>query len=246
MKIRTSLLFVPALAFTLFASGHPVHAQEEPAPAAEHGEGHAAPSEHAEHGEHAGQPFNWSFGFLGERDGVEPSLAYRPKGMPAPFLANIINALILFGILIGFGRKPVAEGLKKRKERIVAGMAEAAKMKAEAAESLALYEEKLRHIDTEVERIKKEMRAAADNERKRILAEAKERRDRMERDAKLIVEQELKNARELLVKETVAAAMKSAHEILEKQLAASDHDRMASEYLEMVQKAPLQVTGGLS
>lgn len=232
---------VPLLgALVLALSAASVRAQEEPAPATEH-------AEHGEaHGEHEEQPFNWSYGFLGEREGVQPSLAYRPKGMPAPFLANVINAALLFGIIVVFGRKPTAEALKKRKERIVSGMAEAAKMKAEAAESLAKYEEKIRHIDAEVERIRREMRDAAETERRRILAEAKERRERMERDAKLLVEQELKVAREALVRETIASAMKSAEEILAKQMSAGDQDRIATEFLDMVQKAPLQISGGVS
>src|SRR5205807_2137830 len=76
-------------------------------------------------GEEHEAPFNWAYGFLGEREGVEPSIAYRPKGMPPPFLANIINAAILFSIIVVAAKKPVAEGLKKRKERIVLGMEEA-------------------------------------------------------------------------------------------------------------------------
>lgn len=223
----------------------PAFAQEEEhAPSAEHGqaEGHeAASGEHEEH-----QEFNWSYGFLGEREGVSPSLAYRPKGMPAPFLANVINAALLFGIIVGFGRKPIAAALKKRKERIVAGMDEAARMKNEAAERLAEYEEKLHHIDQEIERIRREMREAAQAEQRRILAEAKERRERMERDAKLLVEQELKVAREILVRETAAAALKTAEELLAKQVSPGDQDRLATEYLELVQKAPIQTVGGAS
>lgn len=226
--------------------GAPVgRAAEEPPAAAEHvaeEEGHAAA--HGEHGEEHEQEFNWSNGFLGEKDGVEPSLLYRPKGTPAPFLANVVNALLLFAIIVGFGKKPIAEALKKRKERIVAGMEEAGKMKADAATRLEEYEEKIRHLDEEIERIKREMREAAEMERRRILAEAQERHERMERDARLLVEQELKAARELLVRETVGAAVRSAEEILTKQLAATDQDRLAKEFLEQLQKTPLSVSGG--
>jgi F-type H+-transporting ATPase subunit b len=159
--------------------------------------------------------------------------------MPAPFLANIINAAILFGIVIVAGKKPVIEGLKKRKERIVQGMEEAGKMKAEAEKQLGEYEERLKHLDSEIARIKKDMRESAEAERHRILAEAKDRRERMERDAKLLVDQEMKAAREALMHETVAAAMKSAEEIIAKELVGADHDRLAGDYLATLQKAPL-------
>jgi F-type H+-transporting ATPase subunit b len=220
------------------------------APAAARGEPEvAAHEENAEHGqgeEEHEQEFNWSYGFLGEKEGVEPSLAYRPKGMPAPFLANLLNAALLFTIIVTFGKKPIAEGLKKRKERIVQGMEEAGKMKADAAVSLAEYEKKLEHLDAEIERIKREMQEAAQLERHRILAEAKERRDRMERDARLLVEQELKAAREALVRDTVASAMRSAEDLIAKELGAADHDRLAKEYLETLKKPGALAQGGRS
>jgi F-type H+-transporting ATPase subunit b len=221
------------------------------APAAARGEpevaAHAEQAEHAEHGEEEHeQEFNWANGFLGEKDGVEPSLAYRPKGTPPPFLANILNAALLFTILVTFGKKPVADGLKKRKERIVQGMEEAGKMKADAAVRLAEYEKKLEHLDSEIERIKREMHEAAQIERNRILSEAKERRDRMERDARLLVEQELKAAREALLRETVATAMRSAEELIAKELGAADQDRLAKEYLEGLRKPGAFAQGGRS
>jgi F-type H+-transporting ATPase subunit b len=215
------------------------HAEPEP-------EGAAA--EHAEHGGHGGHEegeteFNWAYGFIGEKEGVEPSLAYRPKGMAPPFLANVINAAILFTIIVVAGKKPIALGLRKRKERIVQGMEEAGRMKAEAAARLAEYEEKLKHIDHEIERVRTEMRAAAESERRRVLTEAKERRERMERDARLLVEQETKAARETLSRETVVAAVKTAEDLIAKSLAPADHERMAVEYFDTLRRAHL---GGAS
>lgn len=206
----------------------------------------AAHEEQAAHGEEEEQEFNWAYGFLGEKEGVEPGLAYRPKGMPAPFLANILNAALLFTMLVAFGKKPVAEGLKKRKERIVQGMEEAGKMKADAAVRLAEYEKKLEHIGSEIERIKHDMREAAELERRRILSDAKERRDRMERDARLLVEQELKAAREMLMQATVASAVRSAEELIAKELGGGDHERIAKEYLEGLRKTSAGAQGARS
>ena len=197
---------------------------------------HAAEEHGHGEGEHENAEINWSYGFLGEKEGVQPDLLYRPKGMPPPFLANVANALMLLGILVVFGRKPIAEGLKHRKQRIVAGMDEAARMKAEAQAKLTEYEDRLKRLDTEVERIRAEMRDAAEAERRRILSEAKERRERMERDAHLLVEQELKAAHDVLVRETVNGALTSAEEILASRLTDADHDRLTAEYLDNIAK----------
>ena len=219
------------------------HHDDEPASKVEEakGEGHAE----GEHEEAEGE-FNWAYGFLGEKEGVEPSVLYRPKGMAPPFLANIINAAVLFTIIIVAGRKPIAEGLRKRKERIVQGMEEAGRMKADAEKRLAEYEQKLAHIDSEVTRIRTEMRQAAETERRRVLSEAKERRERMERDAHLLVEQETKAAREALARETVEAAMRSARDLIARSLGPADHDKLATEYFETLRRAPIQSTGGPS
>jgi F-type H+-transporting ATPase subunit b len=236
--------FVLLLALGLVAAApRAARADEEP----EGTVAHAERLQHdAEHEEAEETEFNWAYGFVGEKEGVEPSLLYRPKGMPPPFLANVINALVLFSIIVVAGKKPITLGLRKRKERIVQGMEEAGRMKAEAAKRLAEYEEKLKHIDREIERVRAEMRDAAQAERRRVLTEAKERRERMERDARLLVEQETKAARETLARETVAAAVKSAQELIARSLAPADHERMGVEFFETVRRAPLGSPRGAS
>lgn len=199
---------------------------------------------HEERGEGHEAEFNWAYGFLGEKEGVEPSLLYRPTGMPHPFLANVINAIILFSIIVRTGKKPIREALQRRKERLVGSMQEAAKMKADSEVGLAAHEKKLAHLDEEIERVRREMRESAQAERQRILSEAKERRERMERDATLLVEQEQKAAHETLMRETLASAVRSAEEIIKKQLGSADHDRIARDFLETVRTAPLARTGG--
>jgi F-type H+-transporting ATPase subunit b len=210
------------------------------------GQGAEIAGHEGEHGAHHVPHFsdiNWVYGLFGEREGVEPSIAFRPKGMPAPFGAYILNAAILYGLLYRFAKKPVAEGLKNRKAKILQGMNEAARMKADAEKSLADYEEKLATIDQEIERVRREMRAAGESERVRILAEARARRERMERDARLLVEQELAATRETLTAELVKAAMQSAATTLRERISAADQQRLADEYLTGLPKAGAALRG---
>jgi F-type H+-transporting ATPase subunit b len=213
--------------------------------AAEHGE-HAGHAEHATEGEHAHgesakahgghhvpsfDDINWYYGLLLEREGAEPSLLFRPKGMPVPFLGYVLNAAILYTLLYRFAKKPVREGLTRRKAAIERGMKEAAEQKAKAEERLAEYEHRLETIEEEVERVRHDMRRAGELERVRILNDARARRERLERDARLLVEQEFAHVREMLKKETVHSALRTAGEALRARVTPSDHAGLAELYL---------------
>jgi F-type H+-transporting ATPase subunit b len=215
------------------------------------GEGHA---EHAAHEGHEGaehdhaptfDDVNWAYGFLGEKEGVEPSLLWRPKGMPVPFGALALNAAILYWLLFKFGKKPISDALKARKLGIMKGMEEAAKVKAEAEASLAKYQAKLDNIEQEIARIKQDMKEAGEAESARILSEAKERRARLERDAHTLIEQELKAARESLLRDTVRAAVKSAEQTLTAKVGDADQQRLADEYLAQIKASGAALRGNL-
>jgi len=143
---------------------------DEPAAAHEHGE-HAelatgtAPEEEGEedHEHHVPkfEEYNFFYGFLGEKDDVEPSILWRPVGTPVPFGAMLLNSAVLYWLLVRFAKKPIADALKSRKATILRGMEEAGQMKKEAEARLADYEQKLANVDQEIERVRQDMRSAA-------------------------------------------------------------------------------------
>lgn len=209
--------------------------------------GNGEPAKKAEEHDESHVPtldeYNWFYGFFGEKEGVEPSFLYRPKGMPVPFGALLLNSGILYWLLIRFAKKPIAEALKSRKAVILRGMEEAGKMKSDAEARLADYEQKLAHIDQEIARVRQEMRATGQAERSRILAEAKEKRARMEREAQILLGQELKAARELLLAETARGALRSAETVLRGKLGAVEQARIAEEYLAGLKNAASALRG---
>jgi F-type H+-transporting ATPase subunit b len=237
--VATSAIALPAFA-------------DEPAPKSEHAEvaasgtGEAPADERAEDHEHhvpKFEEYNFFYGFLGERDDVEPSILWRPKGTPVPFGAMILNSAILYYLLVRFAKKPIANALKNRKATILRGMEEAGQMKKEAQAQLASYEEKLATIDQEIERVRNDMRSSGQAERTRILAEAKEKRTRMERDAQTLIGQELKAARENLTSEMTRAALRSAEATLRTKMTAADQNRLAEEYLSGIKSAASALRG---
>ena len=233
-----------ALAASAFVV-RPAHADE---PAANHAEVAAqgtgtTPEADEEHAVPKIEDYNFFYGFLGERDDVEPSILWRPKGTPVPFGAMLLNSAILYWLLFRFAKKPIAEALKARKANILRGMEEAGKMKREAEGQLAQYEQKLANLDQDIERLRGDMRSAGENERKRILAEAKEKRTRMEKDAQTLISQELKGAREALTGEMVRSALSSAESTLRSKVTAADQARLAEEYLASIKTAATALRG---
>lgn len=192
---------------------------------------HADGAHDTGHGDEHHQEFNWYHGMLGVKEGVEPSLLWRGPEQPTPFAALLFNTALLFGLLIKFARKPVAQGLSDRRQRIMRGIDDASAMKEEAKGELAMYRHKLENLDAEIERVRKEMRETAEAERLRILGEAAARRVRLEQEARVLIEQELKAVREQLTRETAQAALRSARELLKTHATTDDHRRLCEQYL---------------
>jgi F-type H+-transporting ATPase subunit b len=215
------------------------------------GEGHGAPAHGSaskvhEEEEHVPSfsDINWAWGLLGESDVTEPSLLFRPKGMPVPLLATLFNWGVLVGMIVLMARKHLPAALRRRKEQIVEGMQAAARMKEESSRRLAEYQKKLDTIGQEIERVKAEMVRAGELERQRILAEAVERRTRMERDARRLIETELQNAAEELRREVASHALRFAEETVRRALLPADQQRLFEEGVGNLQKLGARSLGG--
>ncbi|GEM_PF-1886746 len=218
----------------------PAEVHPEPGTAADHGEQAAAHGE-----EHVSiDQVNWFYGIIGESDDPEPSLLFRPRGMPAPFLAAFINWLVLVWLIVAFAKKQLPAALKKRKASLVQGMEEAGRVKAQAESHLAELETKLSHVDQEIEQLKADMQRASEIERERILREAEERRGRMERDAARLIMTELEAAKEQLRRDVVTAALQQATEEVSRQVSAHDQERLFEEALGSLKGLPSNSLGG--
>jgi F-type H+-transporting ATPase subunit b len=204
-------------------------------PAAGHGEsghGESGHGEHAEHDEKAPPPpINWWHGLLGEKANEPPSILWREPGEPPPFLASLINFGVLLLVVNRYGRKALADALVKRKENITREIDEATRLRRAAEERLVQYEKKLEKINDELERVRREFREQGERDKERIIREAKERRERMQKDTAIILSQEAKQLRHELLAEVVAQATRIATEILSKNTTLGDHDRFAEAFL---------------
>lgn len=206
-----------------------------------HGESGHGEGEHGGHGEHDEKapppPINWWHGLLGEKAGEPPSILWREPGEPPPYLASFINFAILLFIVNKYGKKALADALVKRKENITREIDEATRLRKAAEERLAQYEAKLDKISDELDRVRLEFRDQGERDKQRIIAEAKERRERMRADTEVILAQEVKQMRHELLSEIVRDATKMATEILSKNTTLGDHDRFAEAFLHQLRSS---------
>ena len=248
--IVSSIAFVMSLSGSSYAqpAAAPVAVHAAQATLVESASDHSGSAKHADTGSHGGHhgpgKVNWIYGFIGTDDGAEPSLLYRKSDMPPPFLANLINFAIFAAVVYRFGRKPLQDALKDRKQTIMKEIDAATKMRDEAAKRLAEYEDKLQHIDDEIERIREDFRAQGVREKERILAEAQERKERMLRDAQFMIDQEVRQMRIVLMREAIDVALDAAERLLQSRATAADHDRIAEDYVKRLASGLTITKGG--
>ena len=186
-------------------------------------EGHEN-GEHAEGGGHHGPaPINWT--------------DIWDKKRPA-FLALAINFGVLLTLYYMLGKKPVAEALKQRRVTIGKEIDEAQALLDEAKERAKKYQAELNTADADASTAKAALISAGKGEVDHILVEARERADRMKRDAERLVEQERKQVQLDLLKETVDLAVREAAQLLEKSVTADDHARLAQDLLAELARRP--------
>ncbi|HEY9639798.1 MAG TPA: F0F1 ATP synthase subunit B [Coleofasciculaceae cyanobacterium] len=96
---------------------------------------------------------------------------------------NLINLVIIIGVLIYFGRGFLGKTLSERRAKIEAALNEAEQRKQKAAAALASQQQKLAQAQTEAARIRSEAEARAKVAREEILAQAQEDVERMKASA---------------------------------------------------------------
>jgi F0F1-type ATP synthase membrane subunit b/b' len=166
-----------------------------------------------------------------EGEGPAPFNFSEFGGETAPFLAMLINFGIFAAGFYLFGREPIATALAKRRDVIAHDIEEATRMKLEAEERAKTYQAKLEKLEGEMAAARDALVQAGESERERIVREAVAKAERMRKDAEFLVEQELKQIRIDLWRDTVDAAIRAAEELLKQRVTQGDQERLAEDYL---------------
>jgi F-type H+-transporting ATPase subunit b len=193
---------------------------------------HAEAAEEAEHSHWPPAPMNFT--------------DFSDKSRP-PFVAMVVNFVLLIGIYYVFGKKPIAAGLQARRDNVAKQIEEANRIKKEAQDRAKMYQAKLARLEEELQTARQALVEAGQGERERIIREAEEKAARMRRDADLRIEQEIKQMRQDIWREAVEQAVVAAEDLLKKRVTQADQERLAEQYLsDLAHEKPATAGGGAS
>jgi F-type H+-transporting ATPase subunit b len=224
--MNRAILVMTVLAVALAAG--PVMAQHEehtPAAVVGHEEMHEEAGEaHGEHGHgHDVSQIKWM-----------PSTAEDEERDYPAYLWMVINFLVLVGLLYFAGRKTVARFLKERRDRLMASIDEASRLKEEAEGRNAEFTEKLDRMKEEEGRIREELVTAAEREKERLVADAGTRAEKLRAEARKLVERERAEAQLVLRREAADKAVGVAREILLEKIGPGEHRRLVDDYMKLL------------
>lgn len=142
----------------------------------------------------------------------------------------LINFLIFAFLVKRYGLPLIKQHLKQRRETLTEAFATAQQAKGEADGYIRKYQELLKVIDDECERIREALRAEGERERARIVADAEETAAKLKADADFLAEQEIKMARQQIRGEMALLAEAAAERVIQQHMAAADQDRMVESF----------------
>lgn len=145
-----------------------------------------------------------------------------------------VNFLILLVILYKYGRKPMADMFRSRREAIETEYRELEEKRREAEAKFQEYEKKLATLEDEAKKIVEAFIEQGQKEKERIIEEAKAAAERIKQQAEFYVQQELERAREELRKEVAELSVKLAEQVIQEKITPEDHKRLIQEFIERV------------
>jgi F-type H+-transporting ATPase subunit b len=144
---------------------------------------------------------------------------------------RVINTVALIALLIYFVKKPLVTFFAERKDQIRRDLAEALAQREAALRLLAEYKEKIAGMEKELDRMRVELRKAAESDSEKVMANAERMSGAIVESAKMTAEQEVRKARESLRNEAVELAVQMAETMIREKITEKDRKRIVEDYL---------------
>lgn len=148
------------------------------------------------------------------------------------FWWRILNFVILAAVIYKFSAKAIVNFFVGDRASIKNSLDEAVAAKEVAEKKLAEHTAKLDKATAEIEGIADMIKAQGLAEKEKIIEEAKRAAAKMKEDSEARVDQEFKRALDQLRKEATELSVTMAGEILEKNIAEKDHEKMVNDFLD--------------
>ncbi|GBD99791.1 ATP synthase subunit b [bacterium BMS3Abin07] len=149
---------------------------------------------------------------------------------------KLLNFTILVVVLVWFLGKPVKSYLKQRTELIEKSIKEASDAKAAAEKALKEVEDKLKLKDQEIERIMDAAKKSGESDRDALLEEGKRMSERIKAQARVNIEQELKQAKDSLKADAARLAIEIAGKKIKEKLTHEDQIKILEESLKKIEE----------
>jgi F-type H+-transporting ATPase subunit b len=170
---------------------------------------------------------------------ASPAAASVEGGGLMDFVWEAGNLLLLLGVLIYLGRKPVLNYMSERRQRIQDNLANSERLLREAEARLAEWKERAAKLDVEIEELRQMARERAEQERLQILEDARATAERIKRDAASGVDREVERAKQALRDEAADLSVELAGKLLQEHVSDGDRDRLLDEFV-----AEIEADGG--
>ncbi|HTV53959.1 MAG TPA: ATP synthase F0 subunit B [Terriglobia bacterium] len=153
-------------------------------------------------------------------------------------LFDLINLIILVGVLVYLLRKPVGQFFSQRSEDIRKGLEEGRRALAAAQEQLSAAEEKLHRLEQEIGALKESARKEMAAERERTHRAAEAETGRILASARSMIHSATQAAKVELKLFAVRQATDLAEKMIRERLNEQDQSRLVNRFLQGIPRGP--------
>jgi F-type H+-transporting ATPase subunit b len=146
----------------------------------------------------------------------------------------LANFLIFAYILKRFALPIVRDFLKSRHREVLTAVKDAAERRQRAEALVQEYKGRLAGLDQEVQSIEALSRADGEREKGKLLKEAEVMATKIKQDGRFLADQEVKVARQKIRQEIADQAERTARDLIQRHISATDQTRLAQEFIDNI------------
>jgi len=185
----------------------------------------------------------WHLGVLAGLAGVlvlflvSPALASEAGGHGVAwkdYLFKIINFAILIFLLIKFLRNPLREFLEKRHNEVKEELKKAKELSAAAEKTYREAQQRLAHMDKEIQAIRERMLKEIEQEKAHLLKEAEEKAEAMRIQAEQELREEMEQMKKKLREEIATEALALAEKLVHENINEDDQKKLVDFYIRQI------------